>query len=78
MTNPFPTSGVSDAARRIAMQAVEDAGLQQHESGGAKSTFVADALARVMAKAKVHRKINSGVPAVAGPSRPWYRRFDKR
>lgn len=78
MTNPFPPPVVSDAAGKIALQAIGDAGLQHHESSGAKSTLVTDALDSVMAKAKAHRKVNSGVLDVARTVGPWYRRFDQR
>lgn len=78
MTNPFPTPGESNAAHRIAVQAVEDAGLQPHESSGAKTTAVADAMASILAKAKEHRNVNTGVPAAARTGGPWYRRFNTR
>lgn len=78
ITTPFPMPSESDSAHRIAMQAVKDAGLQPHQSSGGKSTVAAQAMANILERAQVHRKVNSGVPAVGRPTGPWYRRFDKR
>lgn len=79
MVTPFPTPGESDAAHRIAMHTIENAGLQHDESSGAKSAFATDALASILTKAKAHHKVDSGGPTFARMTiGPRHRRFDVR